>query len=55
MKGIFGKSSKNPAEVVRNLKDDLATLEKGGDGKKQERVSDANILNIFSQFCAVAT
>ena len=39
MKGIFGKSSKNPAEVVRNLKEDLTALEKGGDGKKQERVS----------------
>jgi len=39
MKGIFGKSNKNPAEVVRNLKEDLVTLEKGGDGKKQERVS----------------
>lgn len=38
MKGIFGKSSKSPAEIVRNLKDDLATLEKGGDGKKQEKV-----------------
>ncbi len=38
MKGIFGKSSKNPTEVVRNLKEDLTTLEKGGDGKKQERV-----------------
>jgi hypothetical protein len=39
MKGIFGKSSKNPAEIVRNLKDDLNTLEKGGDGKKQDKVT----------------
>ena len=39
MRGIFGRSSKNPAEVVRSLKEDLTTLEKGGDGKKQERVS----------------
>lgn len=38
MKGIFGKSSKNPAEVVRSLRDDLVLLEKGGDGKKQEKV-----------------
>jgi len=38
MKGIFGKSSKNPAEVVRNLKEDLLVLEKGNDGKKQEKV-----------------
>ncbi len=38
MKNIFGRSSKNPAEVVRSLKEDLTTLEKGGDGKKQERV-----------------
>jgi len=40
MKGIFGKSSKNPAEIVRNLKDDLNTLEKGGDGKKQEKAQE---------------
>lgn len=40
MKGIFGKSSKNPAEVVRNLRDDLVTLEKGGDGKKQEKAQE---------------
>ena len=47
MKGIFGKSSKNPAEIVRNLKDDLNTLEKGGDGKKQEKAQG----RIFSQVC----
>jgi calcium binding protein 39 len=40
MKGIFGKSSKNPAEIVRNLKDDLTTLEKGGDGKKQDKAQE---------------
>ena len=44
MKGIFGKSSKNPAEIVRNLKDDLNTLEKGGDGKKQEKAQGRMIL-----------
>ena len=38
MKGIFGKSSKSPGEIVRNLKEDLTVLEKGGDGKKQEKV-----------------
>ncbi len=38
MKGIFGKSSRNPAEVVRNMREDLVVLEKGADGKKQERV-----------------
>ena len=37
MKGIFSKSSKNPVELVRSMKDDLNTLEKGGDGKKQEK------------------
>ena len=47
MKGIFGKSSKNPAEIVRNLKDDLNTLEKGGDGKKQEKAQG----RILSQVC----
>ncbi len=40
MKGIFGKSSKNPAEIVRNLKEDLNTLEKGGDGKKQDKAQE---------------
>ena len=40
MKAIFSKSSKNPAEIVRNLKDDLNTLEKGGDGKKQEKAQE---------------
>ena len=38
MKGIFSKSSKNPVELVRSMKEDLTTLEKGGDGKKQEKV-----------------
>ena len=37
---LFGKSSKSPSDVVRNLKDALLTLEKGGqDAKKQEKVS----------------
>ena len=36
---LFGKSSKSPSDVVRNLKDALLTLEKGGqDAKKQEKV-----------------
>ena len=36
---LFGKSSKSPGEVVRNLKDAFITLEKGGqDAKKQEKV-----------------
>jgi hypothetical protein len=34
---LFGKSSKTPTEVVKLLKEALATLEKGGDGKKQEK------------------
>ena len=37
---LFGKSSKSPSDVVRNLKDALITLEKGGqDAKKQEKVN----------------
>jgi len=40
MKGIFGKSSKSPAEIVRCLKDDFVTLEKGADGKKQEKAQE---------------
>jgi hypothetical protein len=37
---LFGKSSKSPTEVVRNLKEDLLVLEKraGGDPKKMEKV-----------------
>lgn len=37
---LFGKSSKSPTEVVRNLKEALLTLEKGGDGKKQEKAQE---------------
>ena len=29
---------RSPAEIVRNLKDALTTLERGGDTKKQEKV-----------------
>jgi len=36
---LFGKSSKSPTEVVRNLKEDLIVLEKGGDQKKLEKVN----------------
>jgi len=35
---LFGKSSKSPSEVVRNLKDSLLVIEKGGDQKKMEKV-----------------
>ena len=34
---LFGKSSKSPTEVDRNLKEDLLVLEKGGDAKKLEK------------------
>jgi hypothetical protein len=37
---LFGKSSKTPTEVVKLLKEALATLEKGGDGKKQEKAQE---------------
>jgi calcium binding protein 39 len=37
---LFGKSSKSPTEVVRQLKEHLTTLEKGGDGKKQEKAQE---------------
>ena len=44
---LFGKSTKSPSDVVRNLKDALLTLEKGGqDTKKQEKVSQKYNLNI---------
>ena len=34
---LFGKSSKSPAEAVKLLKESLILLERGGDGKKQEK------------------
>ena len=37
---LFGKSSKTPTEVVKLLKEALATIEKGGDGKKQEKAQE---------------
>ena len=37
---LFGKSSKSPPEVVKLLKENLMTLEKGGDGKKQEKAQE---------------
>eukprot|EP00095_Tigriopus_kingsejongensis_P006450 maker-scaffold384_size188899-snap-gene-0.30 protein:Tk06450 transcript:maker-scaffold384_size188899-snap-gene-0.30-mRNA-1 annotation:"Mo25" len=40
MKGIFGKSSKSPSDIVRNMKDDLVVMEKGADGKKLEKAQE---------------
>jgi len=37
---LFGKSSKSPVEVVKILKESLNTLEKGCDGKKQEKAQE---------------
>jgi len=37
---LFGKSSKSPTEVVRQLKEHLTTLEKGGEGKKEEKAQE---------------
>jgi hypothetical protein len=38
---LFGKSSKSPSDVVRNLKEDLLVLEKrAGDPKKLEKVKN---------------
>jgi len=49
---LFGKSSKSPAEVVKNLKDSLTNLEKfGGDtigGKKVEKAQDDVSKYLFS-------
>ena len=47
---LFGKSSKSPSDVVRNLKDALITLEKGGqDAKKQEKVNLLESVLYFSK------
>lgn len=37
---LFGKSPKNPIDVVKVLKENLTLLEKGGDGKKQEKAQE---------------
>ncbi|XP_023348918.1 protein Mo25, partial [Eurytemora carolleeae] len=37
---LFGKSVKSPTEVVKLLKESLTVLEKGGDGKKQEKAQE---------------
>ena len=37
---LFGKSAKSPTEVVKLLKESLTVLEKGGDGKKQEKAQE---------------
>ena len=37
---LFGKSSKSPTEVVKLLRENLTTLEKGGDHKKEEKAQE---------------
>jgi calcium binding protein 39 len=37
---LFGKSPKSPIDVVKVLKENLTLLEKGGDGKKQEKAQE---------------
>lgn len=37
---LFGKSSKSPTEVVKLLRENLNTLEKGGDAKKEEKAQE---------------
>jgi len=37
---LFGKASKSPVELVRVLKESLVILEKGADGKKQEKAQE---------------
>jgi len=37
---LFGRANRSAAEVVKNLKDGLQTLERGGDGKKQEKAQE---------------
>jgi len=48
---LFGKATKSPTEVVRILKDGLLTLERGGDGKKQEKALE----DITKQFSYIST
>eukprot|EP00092_Neocalanus_flemingeri_P009421 GFUD01010135.1.p1 GENE.GFUD01010135.1~~GFUD01010135.1.p1 ORF type:complete len:340 (-),score=72.80 GFUD01010135.1:365-1384(-) len=37
---LFGKSTKNPTEIVKLLKESLTTLEKGVDSKKQDKAQE---------------
>lgn len=48
---LFGKGTKSPAEVARILKDGLLVLEKGGDGKKQEKAQE----DVSKQFNYITT
>lgn len=45
---LFGKSQKNPADLVKSLKDSLETLDKAQDKKKTEKVSGSK----YSIICA---
>jgi len=37
---LFGNAKKNPIDLVKALKENLSVLEKGGDGKKQEKAQE---------------
>jgi len=39
---LFGKSSKNPGEVVRQLKESLLVLEKQHNGESQKKLEKAH-------------
>lgn len=45
----FGKSQKNPAEIVRSLKENVAYMEKldAGDSKKCEKVSRSYLFSLI--------
>jgi len=49
---LFGKASKSHNEVVRILKDGLITLDRGGDGKKQEKAQE-DVSKQFSYITSV--
>lgn len=51
----FGKSQKNPAEIVRSLKENVAYMEKldAGDSKKCEKVSKGFFFSL-SHICSLA-
>ena len=44
---------RSPAEIVRNLKEALNTLERGGDSKKQEKVRKNSSTDLITYFTEI--
>ena len=49
---LFSRS-RSPAEIVRNLKEAINTLEQGGDSKKLEKVRKNNSTDLITYFVVI--